>query len=181
MQAIRATVKFARALPAFVALAAGTLLSTAAAANAEAAQSITVQVDTPASQYSPAQGMMLDRGLADLRAGRNEAAIDAFNDVLKVNPSEAVAYGNRGAARLALGDLTGALADFDQALKLDRTLGFVYYNRGVAHRRQGDRRAAMTDFRQAAGLLENEVAQRKVQQAIVALEKQLPIGAAAAQ
>ena len=81
-----------------------------------------------------------------------EAAVDAYTKAIELDPTLAVAYGNRGSAKDDRGQPAAALADFDRAIELDPTLAVAYFNRGNAKRSLGRHDAAFADYDQAIEL-----------------------------
>ena len=59
------------------------------------------------------------RGSRDL--GDNKAAIDDYDQAIKLKPDYALAYYNRGIARNALGDKQSAILDYQKAAELYKT------------------------------------------------------------
>jgi len=79
-------------------------------------------------------------------------AIADFDEFIRINPNDAIAYYNRGNARGDSGDLAGALADYDAALLLDPDDPLIYYNRGVERYRSGDMEGALADYNETIRL-----------------------------
>lgn len=77
-----------------------------------------------------------NRGLILLQQQHYPEAIAAFNQVLDLEPSNAVALAHRGRAELMMGDAETALATCDRALDISRTgqlsPAIAWYNRGLA-------------------------------------------------
>ena len=74
-----------------------------------------------------------------------DAAINAYDAVLRLNPNHAEAYNNRGLARDALGQHEAAIADYDAALRLNPNHAKAYNNRGGARYALGQYEAAIAD------------------------------------
>jgi tetratricopeptide (TPR) repeat protein len=101
----------------------------------------TADLDTFASQIRKVEGVTLDRYLenqrcfgeafAHLTAGRFEAAIQGFTDVLKVAPRNVQSYGNIGLAYAGLGDRDRAIAHLDKAIQLDPNYQPAINNRRI--------------------------------------------------
>ncbi len=100
-----------------------------------------------------------DRGMTYLEQGDDKKAIDAFDEAIRQDPQDAIAYYNRGVAhsRLARFDTggaarwKGAIQDFDVAIRLNPQAD-AYYNRGVAYRSLGQLERAIEDFGEAIRL-----------------------------
>jgi Tfp pilus assembly protein PilF len=63
--------------------------------------------------------LLMHRGLRELQAESNNAAIDTFSDVIVLDPTLAAAWHRRGIARFQIGDTAGAVADFQEAVALE--------------------------------------------------------------
>ena len=81
-----------------------------------------------------------------------DAAINAYDAALRLNPADAVAYYNRGLARYALSQYEAAIADYDSALRLNPAYAVAYYNRGLVRYALGQYAAAITDYDSALRL-----------------------------
>ena len=79
-------------------------------------------------------------------------AIEAYSDVINLNPRPAAAYTNRGFAYFHNGDVDKAIDDYAEALKLDRALTFAYNGRGLAYTAEGKIDTAIADFTKAIKL-----------------------------
>lgn len=98
-------------------------------------------------------GTLVNRGILQAAAGRNDAAIADFNAGLERDPSLSAAYMNRGAAYLKAGRYSEARADFDRAIDLGTPdLHVAYFNRGGAQEASGNLVAAYHDYRKAQEL-----------------------------
>ncbi len=106
-------------------------------------------------------------GVAELKQGRYEDAIQTLKRAAAMNPSPlafdsdlAEAYVGAGRAALARGDVTAALYRFEEARTLAPSLSTVrltlaegYIARGTQHAQRRQYTAALNDFTQAAPLL----------------------------
>lgn len=90
-----------------------------------------------------------NRGIANERLGRNEAAIADYDIALELFPTYAVALTNRGYANKKLGRLEQALVDLDASLALDGNDWLSYSHRGDIHARLGNTDFAVRDFEKA--------------------------------
>ncbi|AXY67632.1 tetratricopeptide repeat protein [Thermosynechococcus sichuanensis E542] len=84
-------------------------------------------------------------GLMHQGTGDLAAAIDAFSQAIRLNPS-ADYYFARGLAYYDQGDLQRAIADFTTALRNDPQFIAAYYNRGMAYLALQNYTAAIADF-----------------------------------
>src|SRR5438477_10832767 len=83
-------------------------------------------------------GDYVQRGNAKQAKGDLDGAIVDYNRAVKLNPNNALAYGNRGYVKQTKGDLDGAMADFNRALELNPKDAVTYNNRGNAKQAKGD-------------------------------------------
>ncbi len=98
-------------------------------------------------------GTLVNRGLVQVAAGRNDAAMSDFDAAITRDPSLASAYITPGAALLCAALYEAARADFNQAIALgtgDHHL--AYFNRGEAQEASGNLVAAYHDYRKAQEL-----------------------------
>src|SRR5215813_8099424 len=72
------------------------------------------------------------RGVALLKKGNIEQALNDFERALRIQPNLVEAYVNHGGARFAQGDVDAALADWNKAIEIDPKVAAAYLNRGVA-------------------------------------------------
>jgi tetratricopeptide (TPR) repeat protein len=79
-------------------------------------------------------------------------AIADYDEAIRLNPGDALAFRKRGVARAAKGDYDGAIADYDQAIRINPQYASAYYRRALARRAKGDLRGAIADARHG-GLL----------------------------
>lgn len=92
------------------------------------------------------------RGLRFLRDQDYEAALDAFNQVIALDPEMAFAYFNRGLAHGFRRDDPSALRDFDRALALGFRDALLFHSRANSYSRKGDAALALADYAQAIAL-----------------------------
>ena len=72
-----------------------------------------------------------------------------WNHVLKLNPSNYVAYYNRGVLNQDQGDLNAAIADYNLAILSNPEYSEAFYNRAVAHKEQKKNKDAISDYTSA--------------------------------
>ena len=75
-----------------------------------------------------------------------DAAINAYDAALRLNPSNVDAYINRGNVKDDLGQYEAALFDYDAALRLNPSNADAYNNRGLAKSRRGQHDVAIADY-----------------------------------
>src|SRR5262249_34691788 len=66
--------------------------------------------------------------------------------VLRIDPTNYVAYTNRGYLRSLAGDAQGALADYETALSIHPGYALAYYDRGTARQQAGAFALAIADL-----------------------------------
>jgi tetratricopeptide (TPR) repeat protein len=81
-----------------------------------------------------------------MKKSDNQGAIADYNEAIRLNPNDAVAYYNRGNAKSDLGDNQGAIADYNEAIRLNPNDAEAYYNRGVVKSDLGDNQGAIADY-----------------------------------
>ena len=86
------------------------------------------------------------------RAGDLDRAIANFNEAIRLNQNDAVAYYDRGYAYSHKGDYDRAIADFTESIRLDPMDGRAFFNRGWAYGNKGDYDRALTDFNETIRL-----------------------------
>jgi tetratricopeptide (TPR) repeat protein len=87
-----------------------------------------------------------NRGVAYRVRANYDAAIDDFNEAIKLVPDFANAFNNRGVAYRNMGDLDRAVADYDQAIRIKPDYVAAFYNRGLALADKGQYGKAISDF-----------------------------------
>jgi tetratricopeptide (TPR) repeat protein len=101
-------------------------------------------------------GTLVNRGILEAAAGRNDAAMADFDAGLARDPGLSAGYMNRGALLLKSGRYAQARADFDRAIELGTPdLHVAYFNRGGAQEASGNLVAAYHDYRKAQELAPN--------------------------
>lgn len=94
--------------------------------------------DTAENSYS--------NGIANLKNGDLNAALNDFNNAIQIEPNLAKAYCARGVTMEKKGNPHAAMEDYDRCIRLDQTLFRAYANRGVLRARAGDLDGAIADF-----------------------------------
>jgi hypothetical protein len=84
--------------------------------------------------------------------GDLDGAIADYDQAIKLNPREALAYYNRGTARWDKGDREGAVADYDMALQINPDHANCHYKRGIAMRTRGEFDEAIANLNRAIEL-----------------------------
>ena len=107
---------------------------------------------TPLPSPTPNFRDWYERAMADLVAGRYLAAIEDFDEAIRLDPYQAAAYMNRGVAKGRLDRNEEAIQDYSQAIELDPSDACAFRNRGLAKERIDQFQEALADFDSAIDL-----------------------------
>jgi protein O-mannosyl-transferase len=91
------------------------------------------------------------RGLAHMRNGSYESAIDDYSQAIYVKP-DAENHERRAIAYAKLGRIGEAIQDFTSAIAMDPQSATLYYNRGTAYAKRGSFSEAIEDLSKALSL-----------------------------
>ena len=101
----------------------------------------------------------LDAGISYLNGGQLEKALASFDELIRIDPSDAQAYRLKGSLYTVARDYDRALINYDKAVELgdtvfDATYGDVeaYIARGHTHTRKSEYGKAAEDFKEALDL-----------------------------
>ena len=92
------------------------------------------------------------RGQLALNEGRYLDALNSFNILVRIDPSQYEPYFFRGIAKYNLGDFAGAEADFDKAIELNPVYTMAYHYRAITRSRMGRYDQALADLQRAIDL-----------------------------
>jgi tetratricopeptide (TPR) repeat protein len=96
---------------------------------------------------------LVNRGLVNVAAHRDDAAMSDFDAAIAQSPDLSNAYVSRGTALLRAARYDAARADFNQAIALGTgDLHIAYFNRAEAQEASGNLVAAYHDYRKAQEL-----------------------------
>ncbi|MEH2086376.1 tetratricopeptide repeat protein [Nostoc sp.] len=109
------------------------------------------QLRTP-KPVRDAQQTLYQKGENKYEEGNYEGAIEDFNQAIKLDPQNALAYNRRGDAYYRLGDYEQAQADSSQAIVLNSQDANAYFDRGFAFSALGKYKEAIADYTQAIKL-----------------------------
>jgi tetratricopeptide (TPR) repeat protein len=84
--------------------------------------------------------------------GDYKGAITDYNEVIRLDPTNALAFSNRGMAREYAKDPQGALSDYNQAIRLDPNSALTYSRRASLRTEAKDVQGAIADLAQAVRL-----------------------------
>ncbi|MFO8112982.1 MAG: tetratricopeptide repeat protein [Desulfosalsimonadaceae bacterium] len=82
--------------------------------------------------------------------GNQDAAIDAFQKAVEIEPESAEAYFNMGVAYAEKGNYENAIRYVNEALRINPEQGMYHYGRGWIHIRAGNRDKGLLDMEEAA-------------------------------
>jgi tetratricopeptide (TPR) repeat protein len=110
-------------------------------ADAEAAPAASndTATDTGASEF-------IGEGVRLAAIGEHEAAIQNFDEAIRLDEERSFVYKQRGASYKALGQYEAAITDYNEAIRLNGEDVNAYYNRGVSQYALQDYAAAIADF-----------------------------------
>jgi len=93
---------------------------------------------------------LVNRGVILHKLSRVQAAMDDFNNALRIMPGQADAHINRGVAHITLQQFDQALADIQKGIELGPSEpALAYYNRAIAYERMGRIPEAYYDYQRA--------------------------------
>jgi tetratricopeptide (TPR) repeat protein len=92
------------------------------------------------------------RGLQYFRKGEYDRAIRDYDEAIRLNPKDPIAFNNRGDTYAHKGDTDRAIRDFDEVIRLDPKIAIAFSNRGVLYGRKGDNDRAIRDHEEAIRL-----------------------------
>ena len=95
------------------------------------------------------------RGQRAMSESRYFEAINSYNIIIRLEPSDYEAYFYRGIAKYNLGDFAGAESDFDRALDLNPIYTLAYHYRAITRSRVGRYDQALGDLDRAVELRPN--------------------------
>ncbi len=91
-------------------------------------------------------------GNSFLEENNNDAAIELYDEAIKLYPEYAAAINNRGVALLNKAEYASALVEFNSATKFSPKFAIAYNNRGNAYFKLGRLDEAMADYTTALSL-----------------------------
>jgi tetratricopeptide (TPR) repeat protein len=96
----------------------------------------------------------LDQGVTHEKQGNKQAALQDYNQAVRLNPNSSLAWYNQGAVLAELGRNSEAITSFDHAIQVNnnwgsRSLAYAFFYRGRIRDKQGNKKAAIADFNQA--------------------------------
>ncbi len=110
-----------------------------------------IQANNEWGKVSPAD-TYLNRGSIRSDRGDYREAIADLDQVIRLNPKNAVAYAVRGLTHQRQGKHQAAIADFNQAARIDPNNAIAYFARGLSYHIQGDYQGAAVAYEKAIAL-----------------------------
>lgn len=102
--------------------------------------------------------------------GAGTEAVQAYSDLLKLDPDNAQAHSNLGSLLAGIGDFEGALEHYNRSIELRPDNYYAYINRANYHFRKGEYEFAITDAKQALEFKNNGVEAASLLTVIYALQ-----------
>ena len=103
-------------------------------------------------QSGPSSADLRDKGTRLMRQADYQGAITCFDDAVKLDPKDYLAFNERGAAYTWLDKDAAAIQDFTRALAVNDRFPVAYRNRGAAYLRLGKLPQALDDLNRAIAL-----------------------------
>jgi tetratricopeptide (TPR) repeat protein len=128
------------------------LPGTTSIAQATPISTSTITVEVQQVSLGARQLLIEQKGIDLLLDNRPIDAIEKFDEVLVIDPSDIFALNNRANAYMQLGDIKKALADYDLAISFDGSKGFLYFNRANARAQDKQLNEAVADYTEALRL-----------------------------
>ena len=125
--------------------------SPAGAATALACPESGIPIETLGTEKEQRQALY-QQAKACVNGGKPLQAVALISQIIKSDPTDAVAYLNRGSAQAAAGEMALALGDFSVAINLDPNLVEAWYNRGTTFTHIRRFESAIADFTEAIRL-----------------------------
>ncbi len=92
----------------------------------------------------------------ELRQAEGQIAIEDYDEAIRLNPKDAVAYFNRGNDFYSLNKKKRAIEDYDQAIHFDPQFADAYHNRGTTYCDLGQYNRAIEDYGETIRLNPND-------------------------
>jgi len=102
---------------------------------------------------------LVNRGVLMHKLERVRAALDDFNNALRINPEQAEAWLNRGVAKLTLQQYADGLVDIQKGIDLGPSeMALAYFNRAIAYENLGRISDAYFDYQRSLKAAPNFIA-----------------------
>lgn len=94
-------------------------------------------------------GILANLGFLNQELGEHAIAIDYYNQVLGIDPKEALGYSNRSFNFMMVGELEKAMIDIDKSIDLYPENDYAYMVKGKIYLKQGKTKQACKQFEMA--------------------------------
>ncbi len=121
-------------------------------------------------QESSQSHRFFESGLVSLKNHSYQAAIDQFDQAIRIDPGFKEAYSGRGFAYLQLGQIDRAQISYNQILKIDPMSASAYAGLALIRSRLGDDRQSQLDTAKSAALLARQITRHLYQSELSLLE-----------
>jgi tetratricopeptide (TPR) repeat protein/uncharacterized membrane protein len=111
-------------------------------------------------------GLHVNRGVERGNKNDPEGALSDYDEAIRIDAKNALAYVNRGSSRLDKDEYDAALQDFGQAILLNPNLLSAYRGRANTYREKGDLDHAVDDYKKALSLNPNDDQKTKIETAL---------------
>jgi Tfp pilus assembly protein PilF len=105
------------------------------------------------AQPAPDVKQQTEKMFRDARGAYGSAdygkAVKLCDEIIKLDPKHADAYGLRGKAKKDMGDIDSATADLNKAIELNPANGESFYIRGQVQEIMGEMKKAQADYAKA--------------------------------
>ena len=108
------------------------------------------QVESPTKVA--ASSKLLASAMLKYQSRDYPGAITDYDQAIKLNPTDALAYSHRGAAYYRIKQKSQSIEDYTSAIALDPSLSIAYYRRGFMHYVTKDYLSAIADYNKAIEL-----------------------------
>ena len=85
-------------------------------------------------------------GIAFMALGRNEEALNMFEETLNIDPKYLQAYYNKGVILESLGNHTKAIESYEEALQITQNSPEIVYNLALAYEKSGQKKEAIENY-----------------------------------
>jgi Flp pilus assembly protein TadD len=96
--------------------------------------------------------VLMASGRAYAKKGQYDRAIADYDEAIKLDPKDAIAFFTRGITYYAIDQDDRAIADLDEAIRLDQKNAYFFSARGDAYADKGDHDRAIADYNVAIRL-----------------------------